>query len=78
MPNCMYSLSRSYLFKLLLNRFYKKNSYKNFSLSASEQLDLYQEKALEYSRQNKQLRREINNEKFHKAREDDDKRYPSL
>ncbi|CAH1970630.1 unnamed protein product [Acanthoscelides obtectus] len=44
----------------------------------SEQLDLYQEKALEYSQQNKQLRREIANERFFRSREEDNKRYPSL
>ncbi|KAJ8963922.1 hypothetical protein NQ314_005250 [Rhamnusium bicolor] len=46
--------------------------------TTSEQLDLFQEKALEYSQQNKQLRREIANERFFRAREDDTKRYPSL
>lgn len=49
-----------------------------FSTTTTEQLDLYQEKALEYSQQNKQLRREIANERFFRAREDDTKRYPSL
>ncbi|KAJ8949721.1 hypothetical protein NQ318_013590 [Aromia moschata] len=46
--------------------------------STSEQLDMYQEKALDYSQQNKQLRREIANERFFRARDDDHKRYPSL
>lgn len=48
------------------------------STETSEQLDLFQEKALEYSQQNKQLRREIANERFFRAREDETKRYPSL
>ncbi|XP_074038478.1 centrosomal protein 135kDa isoform X2 [Leptinotarsa decemlineata] len=46
--------------------------------TATEQLDLYQEKAFEYIQQNKQLRREIANERFTRAREGDCKRYPSL
>lgn len=49
-----------------------------FSTTTSEQLDLYQEKALEYSQQNKQLRRDIANERFFRSREDETKRYPSL
>lgn len=48
-----------------------------FSISATEQLDIYQEKAVEYAHQNKQLRREVANERFYRAR-DEDKRYPSL
>lgn len=48
------------------------------SSETAEQLDLFQEKALEYSQQNKQLRREIANERFFRAREDVNKRYPSL
>ncbi|KAI4463587.1 centrosomal protein 2 [Holotrichia oblita] len=47
-------------------------------VTTNEQLDLYQEKALEYSQQNKQLRREVANERFYRAREDESKRYPSL
>lgn len=50
----------------------------HFSIATTKQLDLFQEKALEYSQQNKQLRREIANERFSRAREDDSKRYPSL
>ncbi|CAG9823230.1 unnamed protein product [Phaedon cochleariae] len=46
--------------------------------TTGEQLDLYQEKAFEYSQQNKQLRREVANERFARARDDDAKRYPSL
>ncbi|XP_076257310.1 centrosomal protein 135kDa isoform X2 [Rhynchophorus ferrugineus] len=44
----------------------------------SDQLDIYQEKALDYSQQNKQLRREIANERFAKSRADDKGYYPSL
>ncbi|XP_072382397.1 uncharacterized protein Cep135 isoform X1 [Diabrotica undecimpunctata] len=46
--------------------------------STTQELDLYHEKALEYSQENKQLRRDIANERFSRAREDDNKRYPSL
>ncbi|XP_028141576.1 centrosomal protein of 135 kDa isoform X2 [Diabrotica virgifera virgifera] len=46
--------------------------------STTAELDLYHEKALEYSQENKQLRRDIANERFSRAREDDNKRYPSL
>lgn len=38
---------------------------------------MYQEKTLDYAHQNKQLRREIANERFYRSREDD-RRYPSL
>nr|XP_022912788.1 centrosomal protein of 135 kDa isoform X2 [Onthophagus taurus] len=47
-------------------------------ISTTEQLDLYQEKALDYSNQNKQLRREVANERFYRAKAEDSKRYPSL
>ncbi|GJQ82870.1 hypothetical protein Trydic_g2608 [Trypoxylus dichotomus] len=47
-------------------------------ITTNEQLDLYQEKALEYSQQNKQLRREVANERFYRASESETKRYPSL
>lgn len=49
-----------------------------YSRETGEQLDLFQEKALEYSQQNKQLRREIANERFFRSKEDESKRYPSL
>ncbi|CAH1098756.1 unnamed protein product [Psylliodes chrysocephalus] len=45
---------------------------------STEQLDLFQEKAFEYGQQNKQLRRDIANERFLRSRDDDSKRYPSL
>ncbi|XP_063915834.1 centrosomal protein of 135 kDa isoform X2 [Zophobas morio] len=47
-------------------------------LVTSEQLDMYQEKALEYSQQNKQLRREVANERFRRTRDSDSTKYPSL
>ncbi|KAH1027682.1 hypothetical protein HUJ05_001146, partial [Dendroctonus ponderosae] len=46
--------------------------------ATAEQLDNYQLKALEYSQQNKQLRRDIANERFSKSRSDDKGYYPSL
>ncbi|XP_066149970.1 centrosomal protein of 135 kDa isoform X2 [Euwallacea fornicatus] len=47
--------------------------------TTSEQLDIYQGKAFEYSQQNKQLRRDIANERFSRSRLDDNKGYyPSL
>lgn len=47
--------------------------------TTAEQLDNYQLKALEYSQQNKQLRRDIANERFSKSIRSDDKGYyPSL
>lgn len=52
--------------------------FMGFSISTTEQLDIYQEKALDYSQQNKQLRREIANERFFRSSADDSKRYPSL
>ena len=39
---------------------------------------MYQEKALEYSQQNKQLRREVANERFRRTRDRDSTKYPSL
>jgi hypothetical protein len=48
------------------------------STITSEQLDMYQEKALDYSQQNKQLRREIANERFRRTRDSESTKYPSL
>lgn len=45
---------------------------------ATERLDMYQEKALDYSKQNTQLRREIVNERFTQSQDDSSRRYPSL
>lgn len=44
----------------------------------TEELDLLQTKAFECSQQNKQLRRDITNERFSRAREDGNRQYPSL
>lgn len=41
-------------------------------------MDLYQEKALDYNQQNKELRRQVANERFFRQREDEYKKYPSL
>ncbi|KYB27999.1 centrosomal protein of 135 kDa [Tribolium castaneum] len=47
-------------------------------VATSEQLDMYQEKALEYAQQNKQLRREVANERFRRTRDSESSKYPSL
>ncbi|XP_044253848.1 centrosomal protein of 135 kDa isoform X2 [Tribolium madens] len=47
-------------------------------VTTSEQLDMFQEKALEYAQQNKQLRREIANERFRRTRDSESSKYPSL
>lgn len=49
-----------------------------FRASTTEQLDIYQGKALEYSQQNKQLRRDIANERFSRSRSDEKGYFPSL
>ncbi|KAL1505790.1 hypothetical protein ABEB36_005270 [Hypothenemus hampei] len=46
--------------------------------TTTEQLHTYEGKVLEYSQQNKQLRREIANERFSKSKSDDKGYYPSL